>query len=271
MKGWAACIFLTGCVVGDALPIGGSGSGNASGGDDGGDQIPTNGLVLDAQLVTTLTPAPLGIPHGDGTFDVNPLAAPGFTELDAGRALLKYIAICALPRDQALVVDGQPLHGFYGLAPAWTTQTCDASCQHWVMGCVLAHANSLGNPVHISLRGDHPSLQPSADLAAQYSLQEAGFYGAFGVDANLEPQLFACLGATATSDASQRAIEGRVCGLGSCGLHEAGACGISGPAGKAYSACSTDSGTTGGYADCRVSAAQGAPSIHEVITVYTAP
>jgi len=271
MKGWAAFVLLTGCVIGDALPPSTSGPNVGAGGDDGGDQIPTNGLVLDWRLATTLTPAPLGFPHGDGTFDVNPLAAPGFVEDDAGRALLKYIAICALPKDQALVVDGQPLHGFYGLAPQWTTSTCDTSCQHWVMGCVLAHANSLGNPVHISLRGDHPSLQPAPDVAAAYTLQEAGFYGEFGLDVHLQRKIYACMGATASSDADQRVVEGRVCGLGSCGLLMAGACGVSGPGGGGLTACSTDSGATGGYADCREGLAQDAPVIHEVITVYTAP
>jgi hypothetical protein len=269
MRGWALVALLSGCIVGDS-----SVTELSPGVRSDPDQIPTNGLVLDTRLAATLSPAvPLTIARADGALDVNPEAAPGFLDIPEGRQLLEYVSICALRKDQTLMVGDVRAYGFYGLGAEWATGACDTSCQHWVTGCVLAHANKLGNPVQISLRGPDPRLQSvvTPEIESAFSRQEAAFYGTLGVDDNGRPQMFACMGREASSNAYAEAILGRICGLGQCGVRSIGSC--PGYTTTGYdNVCGRDGGT-GGYADCRDSLPNdpNVQTFHEAITVYTQP
>src|SRR5215475_11424745 len=95
--------LATGCVVGvdgggaSAPPV----DPNPTGVD--GDSIPTNGLVFDAEVAAMLQPVALGASVAlDGSIVLT--SNTDVAAVPAGRALLKYIAICALPKDHALVV-----------------------------------------------------------------------------------------------------------------------------------------------------------------------
>lgn len=257
-------LLAAGCIIGGESS---RGNGDESGGPEPGDgeiqPVPTNGLVLDAALAAQLPTGPLA-------------SAPDAFDSTAGRALLKYAAICALPSEATLTVGGASYRGYYGLAPEWETGTCGESCQRWVTACLLAHANANGTPVEISLRGEHPALRAAPDAVAAFTEQEAAFYGnAFA------GQLLACVGgASATSptaDAAKLFLEGRVCGqlYGDCGIVSTGFCEQS----SVIAACKQVAPTGGGFADCHIDEMLGdigglertSPVIHEVVTVYLKP
>jgi hypothetical protein len=258
-------VFATGCVVG----VGGSGDDdgapvdpNPSGID--GDSIPTNGLVFDPRVAAMLDPVALGTSVGaDGSVVLTSNA--GVAAVPSGQMLLKYIATCALPKEHALVVGADRFAGFYGLATAWETAACDETCQHWISACVLAHANQKGTHVSLSLRGDHPNL-PAA-IRPGFTDQESAFYGNLFVTRDF----YACMGAQATTDAAAHIVLGRVCGLGQCGLVNAGDCTYPTENGPNFGACERDAGDH--FADCHSTVAYGdaQPGIHEVITVYLEP
>jgi hypothetical protein len=264
-------LLLTGCIVGDEATPGrgnggsaGSGDPTGSGSGDPNDRpIPTNGLILDVALAAQLPTTPLGAVNGkdvvvtNATFDT-----PG------GHALMKYVATCALPADQTLVIGGDRFEGFYGLAPQWATAGCaDAECQHWVSACLLAHANQRGTPVAISLRSDVTNaFVLAAQQLASFTYQEAAFYGDL-----FTHELYACMGTDSfTGEDPQKFLEGRVCGLGACGLQSTGVCA---PLAAPYDhgSCTHQPQPGGGYGDCHLSANDTTTTYHEVVTVYLEP
>jgi len=266
-------VLLTGCVVGTESTAPGGGDSSDPGATGPNEKpIPTNGLVLDVDLAAQLPTGALGTVSGTDVV----LANPTF-ETAGGRELMKYVAICALPSDQTLVIGSDRFDGFYGLAPGWATTGCgDIACQRWVSACLLAHANKFGTPVQISLRSDAVSaFALAAQQLAGFTYQEAAFYGNV-----FQRELFACIGSdtfsnTAGGDDSQKFVDGRICGLGACGLVGTGICA---PLVPPYDtgACDHQPQPGGGYADCHVGAqAEPAPrtsaTYHEVVTVYLAP
>lgn len=266
-------VLLTGCVVGDESVAPGGGDSSGPGGTDPTEKpIPTNGLVLDVDLAAQLPTGALGTVSGSDVV----LAHPAF-ETAGGRELMKYVAICALPADQTLVIGSDRFDGFYGLAAQWATTGCgDVACQRWVSACLLAHANKFGTPVQISLRSDTvTAFALEAKQLADFTYQEAAFYGNV-----FQRKLYACIGSNTFSNAgggadSQKFADGRICGLGACGLVGTGICA---PLVPPYDtgACDHQPQPGGGYADCHVgSQAEQAPRMsatyHEVVTVYLAP
>ncbi len=110
--------------------------------------------------------------------------------------VLEYMVSCALAPGQSVevAVDGDiaVYGGSLGLAPQWGEEhgECDAACQGWVSACLIARTNFLGESVQISLLGDHPSLQPTAEESIAFDLEEATYFGdLFGE----ERTLYACV------------------------------------------------------------------------------
>jgi hypothetical protein len=267
-------LLASGCVLGEdgTGPEGGDPGDDGAGSASGGRTIrpvPTNGLVFDANLAAQLPTTALGT-RADHAITLAPATASALAA-PAGHALLKYVAICALPAEDELVVGADRFPGYYGLAPAWVTQSCDADCQHWISACLLAHANEDGHSFPISLRGDHPALSPSPDAAAAFTYQEAGYYGNV-----FQRQLYACWGTSwdqASTNDAQRILSGRVCGTiyGDCGFVATGPC-LDDPA---LTACERPAPAGGGYADCHTGELgeypRTSPTVHEVVTVYLQP
>ncbi|MCW5809293.1 MAG: hypothetical protein KIT31_43470 [Deltaproteobacteria bacterium] len=274
----ALILVATGCLVGENAgdapgftDPGGDPSDPGGGGDDDPGSInrpiPSNGLVLDAALARQLPTGALGTRSAGGVVTLAPAVAAKFGT-EAGKHLMKYVAICALPQADAIVVDGTRLDGYYNLAPAWATGSCGESCQRWMSACLLSHANANGTPVPLGLHADRPAdFAPAAELA-QFTFQEAAYYG------NLwRGELHACVG-TGMLDQGidlQRFFNGRVCGLGGCDIVNSGPC--KGLLGNSQGACDRIGVALG---DCHVgSAIESTPRtsavMAEVITVYLKP
>ena len=94
-------------------------------------------------------------------------------------ATARYVVECALPAGESVSksVGGASVefHGALGLAPEWQGSACDGDCQEWVSACVLARTNVSGQPVALSLRGDHPALGLASHPG--YPNYEASFFG----------------------------------------------------------------------------------------------
>lgn len=265
-----SALLATGCMIGAADEGPGDPGGDPDPDGDGIQPVPTNGLLFDAALAQQLPAGALGARRADGAIE---LAAPAAFASPAGRSLLEYAAICALPAGETLAVGDERFPGYYGLAPEWATESCGASCQRWVSACLLAHANGNGTPVEISLRGGHAAFDAPADAA--FTQQEAAFYGNV-----FERQLFACIGTGSpslpTAGAAKLFLEGRVCGqvYGGCGLVGTGYC----QQASVLAACKQAAPAGGGFADCHtdpmlddIGLERTSPVIHEVVTVYLKP
>ncbi|WP_437668920.1 hypothetical protein [Sorangium sp. So ce131] len=171
---------------------------------------------------------------------------------------MAYLTYCALRNDQTLVIPNQLNGGSYafkgghGLAPAWyADRALSGDEQRWVSACLLAHMNSQGKQVAISLRGPRFPAAPEEERA--YGEQEAAYFGDLFLDA---PERFACRG-TSTSVLFEG--QGRTCHLDeeACGLTLLGSC---------KDRCREDRDT---YGDCRGTAPSSGP-YGEVVTVNTA-
>jgi hypothetical protein len=152
--------------------------------------IVSGGLTTDAFVAGSVAVETLAStePAGDGVHTVGELA----------RMLFAYLYSCAMPAGEQLVLDlgGEQylFHGGVGLAPEWgePSGACDEGCQLWVSACVLARTNATGDRVEVSLRGNHPALQPSAEDLLAFPLREGSFYGNI-FTGSLE-QTYACAG-----------------------------------------------------------------------------
>ncbi len=270
-------LLAAGCVIGEES-IGTGGEDDDTSDPDGRQirPVPTNGLVLDADLAAQLPVTALGTRGADRSIALAPATATALAS-PAGRELLKYVAICALPAGDDLVAGGagdatgDRFAGYYGLAPEWATGTCDDTCQRWVSACLLAHANAEGQSFPISLRGDHPGLRADAAAVAAFSYREAAYYGNV-----FQRQLHACWGESWTSTSSgdiERILAGRVCGTiyGNCGLVATGPC-TNDPT---LQACQRPAPEGGGFADCHTGQLgeypRTSPVVREVVTVYLKP
>lgn len=147
---------------------------------------------------------------------------PGALADEDTASLLEYAVSCALSPDQSVdvTVDGdvRTFSGSLALAPAWGTPggECDETCMGWVSACLLARTNFKGESVPISLLGDHPGLEPTADESLAFAVEEATYYG----DLFASPiEIFACL-----PDGETAAV--RTCGsdTASCPIRVVGAC-----------------------------------------------
>jgi hypothetical protein len=261
MKKVLIALLVSGCVIGEEyIPE------NSTGPIDPRElrPVPTNGLVLDHTLATQLPVTALGTRGADGEVVLHAATASAFAA-PAGRDLLKYVATCALPAGEELVVGADRFAGFYGLAPEWATASCGTRCQHWVSACLLAHVNANGRPFPISLRGDHPGLRATPDAVASFTHQEAAFYG--NVFQGRSHACFAAIGD------DEQYLAGRICGQidGGCGLVNTGPC----TGDPLIQACERAAPAGGGFAECHTGKfteyPRNSPVIREVVTVYLRP
>jgi hypothetical protein len=138
------------------------------------------------------------------------------------RQFFSYVVRCALPEGAHVetMVDGVTygFDGELGLQEQWGDPCgkCDASCQGWISGCVIARVNYLGEQVPISIRGNKSELTSNASERTAYSVREATYYG----NVFTSPQrLYGCISPGQTSIP-------RVCGssLESCAVTIVGPC-----------------------------------------------
>lgn len=137
-------------------------------------------------------------------------------------SVLEYTVSCALAPGQSVdvAVDGDvhTFQGLLGLAPAWGAPDgeCDSTCMGWVSACLIARTNFKGESVQISLLGDNPGLEPSADESIAFPVEEATYFG----DLFAAPKgMYACLPAGET-------VAVRTCGTDTahCPITVVGAC-----------------------------------------------
>lgn len=250
------------------------------GGDPGEpeDKISTNGLSVDFAALGSLDPAPLGARWlSDADVAASAERAESLGTSERGRELLRYLAKCALPARQTLIVESPQKEAVYempglaGLAPEWSDERCDEDCRHWISACLLAHANGRDKAVEISLRGEHPELGWTESIEAEFDVEEAAFYGDLFAE---EPEAYACVGRGLFegSWAEQTSyLEGRVCGLnGNCGLHGTGSChSITGEGWLDSGTCRRGGAEGRAYGDCHIEAGnKDSPFYAEVVTVY---
>lgn len=282
----AGAMILSGCTVEvpgiDGAGSGGSGAGTSAAGRADG-KLSSNGLVLDTGALGLLEPSALGHWESDTVAVADSGSLDPLASHPQGAHHLEYLALCALADGTELVAGGARYPGLYGLAPAWVEAGCDPSCQRWVSACVLAHANAFGTPVTLSLRGAHEALGWDEEIAAEFTVQEAAFYGnVFEVQAGtVDPAapLYACTGRALLAwdeDPSHQEsdldyLQERICGTGDCGLHHTGPCVY--PPVHSESTCSGDAGWDGFYQDCEGTDYDdplATPVYPEVITTYLA-
>lgn len=203
---------------------------------------------------------------------------------EPGRELLTYMAKCALKTGQSLTATYESVTytfpGQIGLAHDWNTKPLtDLKKQKWVSACLLAHVNGYGVGVPISLRGANAALNATEAEKAEYSVQEAAFYGnVFDADPAAEAQFYSCAGSGLRNQCSvetdslrpQRSCVDTL----SCSLVFSGAC--KDPVAKLGNSCRTATAT--GYADCYDEQTDvlgkfpgTAVEYKEIITVYLRP
>jgi hypothetical protein len=254
-------LLVSACVIGEEYTPATPDNTNTTDGDPRALRpVPTNGLSLDSELVTQLSVNALGTRSDDAEVVLDDATASKLST-PAGHQLLKYVATCALPADQELVVGTERFPGYYGLAPEWATGTCGTQCQQWVSACLLAHVNAKGQPFPISLRGAHPGLRTTPAAARDFNYREAAFYGNV-----FQRQAHACW---ATIGGDEQKLAGRVCGQldGGCGFVITGACG-----GDPLTQACEKSAADGGFSSCHTGKfteyPRNSPLINEVVTVY---
>lgn len=176
-----------------------------------------------------------------------------------GRALLSYLAVCALQEGAEVVTtasDGSQyrMSGHLGLAAGWKLGAVSGSEKRWISACLLAHANAYGLNVEIDLHGEHPAL--AGAVAPGFEAQEAAFYG----DLFQTGTAFACVG---SSPSEADGMPKRVCGRTDlCRFEITGSC----EPGNADSVCGGGPTT---YRACETEDPE--VVVDEVITVYAKP
>lgn len=137
-------------------------------------------------------------------------------------SVLEYTVSCALAPGQSVdvTIGGElvTFEGSLGLASGWGAEggECDGECERWVSACLIARSNFLGESREISLVGDHPGLEPTADESLVFDDEEATYFG----DLFTTPMtMYACLPAGASTAV-------RTCGedTASCPITVLGAC-----------------------------------------------
>ena len=216
-------------------------------------------------------------------------ADPSAEELLAtpeGRDLYSYIVSCALPADVTIVatVDGTPYEfpGSIGLAPRWLKHKLSRGGQGWVSACLLARVNAHDTVEPISMRGKNPALATSPAEVADFSLQEAAFYGnVFTPDAD-PPDWNACRGQDQAAGETGGLVD-RDCGEPDpfdathtqCGFTYAGDCADYTPVIPTPYACKAYDPTGGFYLSCHAQPGlkkwPHARTYRQVITTYVKP
>jgi hypothetical protein len=97
-----------------------------------------------------------------------------------GRTTIEYLVRCALPQGDSITKQDQlgvsyTFAGQLGVAPAWKTGGCDATCQQAVSSCMLAHVNTTG--VHIPLWLVSPVSSIGWGTNPQFPNREGTFFG----------------------------------------------------------------------------------------------
>ena len=286
----AGALLLTGCTVEIPTDVGGGGGdtgggdGNGSSSDPAGGKLSSNGLVLDFTALELLDPAPLGHWASDTEAVADSGSLDPLIAHPRGAEHIEYLASCALDRGTELVAGGSRYPGLLGLATEWVEGSCGESCQNWLGACVLAHANEYGTSVTVSLRGAHQGLVSDDGIAAEFTVQEAAFYGnIFQITDGENPvdfvrPLFACSGRALmawdedpTHQSSPDYLRERICGTGDCGLNYMGPCVY--PPVESESTCAGDAGWEGYYGTCKGEDFEDllSPPVYlQVITTYLA-
>ncbi len=235
----------------------------------------------------SLAPAAL-LDNGDALEALGGGALDGATtdlvDSEAGRALLSYVARCALatgdsaafPRHGAadLVYPGQ-----LGFATDWKGDSLDDIGRRLMTGCLMAHVNAFETQVPISVRN---AIVGDAVVAEKllYSAQELAVYGNYFAPAS-ERELYVCFGkAVALSLGPLGGVSGllpsyldlRVCSTSEgCGFHRVGACYRWPLSGVTQAACETQAGSF--YDGCHEAPIQlqTTPAWDETVSVYLQP
>jgi hypothetical protein len=178
-------------------------------------------IILNGLRVETFEAAlPALVEEGGG-----PLTGERLTATADGRELLGYVARCALDVDQAVVGAGGPYWGELGLARDWLERAPTAAEGRWVSACLIASINADGATVPMSVRGPRPDLEPSDEVSAVYTLQEAAFFGDLFRPA---PERFVCIGGAFSTDALtdlESWYRQRLCSWqGGCAIQQQGFC-----------------------------------------------
>ena len=157
-----------------------------------------------------------------------------------GRALLGYLAACALPQDTAAFGDFEEhryvFPGKVGMAPGWPDQILTGREQRWVSACILASRSITGEDIEISMRANlasNPMLEVSEEERRRFTLHEGGFFGNLFL---AEPLAFVCIGDRNENESHDPVLLKRNCtargdddamtalGLTACGYRLTGVC-----------------------------------------------
>jgi len=211
---------------------------------------------------------------------INSLAAGELLNDPDSRVVLEYLVSCAFPSGVTLVAtdDAGTTYNFaggIGLAPQWEKRRLTFKERRWISACMLARVNNSSTPLYISLRGNHPALQVSAEEAAEYTREEGSFYGDIFAREGEEQVFLTCRGADLAASPGDIAFSLRQCaqpganGLSVCGMQWVGDCADFGAAWACeewgddhYGRCHTTATTTGRWCQ-RIQ-----ERYEEVITVY---
>jgi hypothetical protein len=190
-------------------------------------------------------------------FSINDLSTPDSVDV------MKYLVGCALRPDQTLTIyDDTATDGSYtwwgalGLAPEMETDPLDdPASQRWVSACMLAHVNSVGAHITISLRGSAPSLATTKSEREGWPFPDGAYWG------NLFTAPAALLACAPTKvnqvngGLDNTLPDGRNCDLGACGLDEQGSC---------DQVCGAQSEPDGAWSAC----AYEGMAVDEVVSVF---
>lgn len=146
---------------------------------------------------------------------------PALLEDELAASVLEYTVSCALTSEQSVAVtvgeETRTFTGALGLAPQWgaVDGECDGECRRWVSACLIARSNYTGESHEISLLGDRPELDPTAEESREFDSEEATYFG----DLFATPMvIYACVPEGASPPE-------RTCGDGSdCAIEIVGAC-----------------------------------------------
>ena len=131
--------------------------------------------------------------NGLSTNGVKPgLFANWFNNADSGNIamhaeMMQYLMKCALADGHSTSFKDKngvthTWTGLLGFADHWLTQTPTQEDKEWVSGCLLAHINSRGRHVPISIRANHPSISTTATELSLTATPVFGYETAFWGD-----------------------------------------------------------------------------------------
>jgi hypothetical protein len=140
-----------------------------------------NGLTVANGLSVINGLSTNGLSVMNGLSTMNGLSSTsGLVTTPEGRTTIEYLVRCALAQGDSITKQDSlgtsyTFAGQLGVAPAWKTGACDASCQQAVSSCMLAHVNTTG--VHIPLWLVSPISSIGWGLNPQYPNREGSFFG----------------------------------------------------------------------------------------------